>query len=150
MKKTHAFNTVRTILMQNNSIDLKTLRLLASTTKHKHSYTSYVIDLLNSASPDKSRARFVLVGLLNSKNVFRHKLGVKEGRLYPAGDFQRFAELILKKDPTLSFVEVATAYHYISKDSTLNMYNADKYEIDALVDVALDAVHRIRAEVKEA
>ena len=135
--------------MQNNSIDLKTLHLLASTAHHKYSYASYIVDLLDSASPDKSRAHFVLIGLIHSKNVFRHKLGVKNGRLYPAGDFKRFAELILKQDPTLSFVEVATAYHYISKDSYLNMYNADKYEINAMVDVALEAVHKMRAEVKK-
>ena len=138
------------VQMCNESIDLKTLHLMNSACSSHHGHTAHIIKLLNEASPDKNRLHFQLLGL-KKNNPFRNQLGIKENRLYPAGEYQKLSNALIKvaneEGLTLSFVDIAIAYEFLTPKHNGALTQDLTQESENLqIEWALEEINRIRQE----
>lgn len=134
--------------IRNDSIDLATLRILIKSGKRKHYYVMKVIELLQEASPKKCRAHYVIRGILNPSNPFRGQVEIKDNRLYPAGDFKHFYDLIGFENPVLSFVEIATAYRLLIENTKFNVNDTDPIIQKIFINYSKSQLRRLRKDME--
>lgn len=134
--------------IRNDSIDLATLRLLVKSGKRKHYYVMKVIELLQEASPDKCLIHYKILRVLNPSNPFRDQVGIKDNRLYPAGDFKGFYDLIGFENPELSFVEIATAYRLLIENTKFNINDPDPTIQRIFINYSKSQLRKLRKDME--